>query len=202
MNKTFPKILSILLHPLLFPSIGILILFNSGSILEFLPFEAKKIILLIVALSTIILPLTFVPFYIYQKIIKNVQMDHSKERLIPFFVTFVLYTFCYYLLMRLGAPQTIANFILVGAVSVLVLFGVSFKWKISAHMVGIGGLTGALIAISFILYVNLDYFIMATIGLSGLLGYSRLKLDKHEPYQIYLGWIIGIFISLFILLLF
>jgi len=202
MNKTFPKILSILLHPLLFPSIGMLIIFNSGSILEFLPFQAKKIILLIVSVSTIVLPLTFVPFYIFQKIIKNVQMDHSKERLIPFFVTSVLYTFCYYLLVRLGAPKTIANFILVGAVSVFVLFGISFKWKISAHMVGIGGLTGALIAISFILKINLDYYIISTVILSGLLGYSRLKLEKHEPYQIYVGWMIGIIISLFILLLF
>ena len=84
MNKTLPNILSVILHPLLFPSIGLIIFFNSGSILEFLPEQAKKIILIIVSVSTIVLPLTFVPFYIYQKIIKNVQMDQSKERLIPF----------------------------------------------------------------------------------------------------------------------
>ena len=202
MNKTFAKILSVILHPLLLPSIGILILFNSGSILEFLPFQAKKIILLIVFLSTIVLPLTFVPFYIFQKIIKNVQMDNTRERLIPFFVTSVLYTFCYYLLLRLGAPKTLANFILVGAVSVFALFGLSFYWKISAHMIGIGGLMGAFIALSFLLNVNLDYYIIILILLSGILGYSRLTLGKHLPYQIYTGWGLGVLISLTVLFIF
>ena len=202
MDKTFAKILSTILHPLLIPSIGLLILFNSGSMLEFLPFQAKKIILLIVFVSTTILPLTFVPFYIFQKIITNVQMDNSKERLIPFFVTSVLYAFCYYMLIRLGAPKTISNFILVGAISVFTLFILSFFWKISAHTLGMGGLVGALIAISFRLNVNLEYFIIVSILFSGILGYSRLALEKHKSFQIYIGWILGLVISIAILFIF
>ena len=96
MGKKSAKVLSVLFHPLLLPAIGMLILFNSGSVLEYLPFQAKKIILLIVFVSTFVLPLTFVPFFIFQKIIQNVQMETNKERLIPFFVTSVLYFFCYY----------------------------------------------------------------------------------------------------------
>ena len=202
MNKTFAKILSVVLHPLLIPTIGLLIVLNSGSRLEFLPSQAKRIILLIVFVSTTILPLTFVPFYVFQKIIKNVQMDNSKERLIPFLVTSVLYVFCYYLLLRLGVPDTIVNFILVGAVSVFTLFILSFFWKISAHMLGIGGLVGALISISFILNVNLEYYIVASILFSGILGYSRLTLGKHKQYQIYTGWILGLTMSIAILFIF
>ena len=202
MNKTFAKILSVVLHPLLIPTIGLLIVLNSGSRLEFLPSQAKRIILLIVFVSTTILPLTFVPFYVFQKIIKNVQMDNSKERLIPFLVTSVLYVFCYYLLLRLGVPDTIVNFILVGAVSVFTLFILSFFWKISAHMLGIGGLVGALISISFILNVNLEYYIVASILFSGILGYSRLTLGKHKQYQIYTGWILGLTMSMAILFIF
>lgn len=84
MKNSLAKILSTLLHPLLMPTIGILILFNSGSIYEFLSFPAQKVIFIIVMLCTVVLPLTFVPFYIFQKIIKNVQMDERRERLIPF----------------------------------------------------------------------------------------------------------------------
>ena len=199
MGTKAAKIFSILFHPLLLPSIGIIILYNSGSVLEYLPFQAKKIILLVVSVSTFVLPLTFVPFFIFQKIIKNLQMQNNKERLIPFFVTFVLYFFCYYLLRRLGAPQTITKFILAATFSVLVLFLLSFKWKISAHTAGIGGLTGALIAISFRLNVNLEYFIIAAIIASGIVGYSRLKLKTHEQYQIYIGWLTGFFTSLLII---
>ena len=202
MNKTFAKTLSVILHPLLIPTIGLLIIFNSGSILEFLPSQSKKIILLIVFVSTAILPLTFVPFYVFQKIIQNMQMDNSKERLIPFLVTSVLYAFCYYLLLRLGVLEIIVNFILAGVISVFTLFILSFFWKISAHMLGIGGLVGALISISFILNVNLEYFIFASILFSGILGYSRLTLGKHKPYQIYFGWILGLIISITILFIF
>ena len=82
------------------------------------------------------------------------------------------------------------------------LFILSFKWKISAHTVGIGGLIGALIAISFRLNVNLEYYIIAAIIVSGIVGYSRLKLKTHEQYQIYIGWLTGFFTSMLILYFF
>ena len=202
MEKTLARILSITFHPLLLPSVGMLILFNSGSILEYLPFQAKKVILMVVSVSTLILPFTFVPFFIFQKIIKNVQMENSRERLIPFFVTSVLYAFCYYLLLRLGAPPTVSKFMLAAAATVLTLFVLTLKWKISAHMIGIGSLTGALIVISFNLSVNLEYFIIVSIIISGVLGYSRLKLSSHEPYQVYTGWLVGLLVSISVLFFF
>lgn len=199
MSKTLAKIFSILFHPILLPSIGMLIMFNSGSVLEFIPFQAKKVILLIVFVSTAVLPLTFVPFFIFQKIVKSVQMENAKERLVPYFVTAVLYTFCYYLLGRLGAPATINKLILIAALSIFSLFILSFFSKISAHMVGAGGLIGALIAVSFIFEVNLEYYIIATIIVSGILGFSRLALEKHKPYQIYAGWFLGLILALIVL---
>jgi hypothetical protein len=199
MGKALAKISSILLHPLLLPSIGIIILYNSGSVLEYLPFQAKKIILLIVGVSTLILPISFVPFFIFQKIIKNVQMENNRERLVPFFITSALFFFGYYLLVRLGAPQTITKFILAATISATILFLYSFKWKISAHLVGIGGLTGALIAISFRLSVNMEYYIMAAILLSGVVGFSRLKLKTHKPFHIYVGWITGCIVSILVI---
>ncbi len=202
MGKTFAKIFSVLFHPLLLPAIGIVILYNSGSVLEYLPFQAKKVILLVVLVSTFVLPLTFVPFFIFQRIIKSVQMENNRERLIPFFVTAILYFFCYYLLVRLGAPETITKFILAATTTVLILFLLSFKWKISAHMTGIGGLTGSLIAVSFRLGVNLEYFIIAAVIASGIIGYSRLALKAHKHNQIYLGWLTGLFLTISVILLF
>lgn len=204
MRKILARGLSILFHPVLMPLYGLLILFNSNSIYQYLSLPAKKVILIIVVLGTIILPLTFVPFYIFQKIIKNVQMENRKERLIPFFVTFILYVFCYYLLIRLNAPEikTIINFILVGAISTILLFGLSFKWKISAHMTGIGALLGSLIAFSFILKVNLEFYIVILILISGFLGFARLTLDSHKPFEIYTGWFLGLVSAITILFLF
>jgi len=200
MSKFLSKTFSFLFHPLIMPALGILILFNSKTVLDYLPFEAKKVILLIVFISTAILPLTFIPFYYFQKIIKTIYMETRKERLIPFFITSVLYFFAYYLLVRLGAPTTINLFILASACSVFMLFLLSFKWKVSAHLAGIGGLTGALIALSFRLQINMEYFIIAAIFVSGLLGYSRLKLKSHQPYEIYTGWLTGLVVTTILIL--
>ena len=195
MSKYIAKTFSFLFHPLFMPTAGILILFNTQTVLSYLPFEAQKIIFLIVFISTAVLPLTFIPFYFIQKIIKSIFLEERKERLVPFFITAVLYFFAYYLLVRLGAPVTINLFILASACTVFLLFLLSFKWKISAHMTGIGGLTGTLIAFSFRLQINLEYFIMAAILVSGLLGYSRLKLKSHHPFEVYSGWLIGLVLT-------
>ena len=202
MRKIISKIISIVFHPLVLPTLGILILFNSGSDIDFLPFNAKKIVLLIVFVSTFVLPLTFVPFYLFQNIIKSIQMESNKERLVPFFISFCLYLFCYYLLYRIGSPETINRLILAGAASIFILFLLSIKWKISAHMVGIGGFTGALIALSFMLKVNMQYYIIASALVSGLVAYSRLYLEAHSPKQIYIGWFTGLITSLIVLFVF
>ncbi|MCG8412479.1 MAG: hypothetical protein MI739_14470 [Bacteroidales bacterium] len=202
MNKGLAKFLSVILHPVFMPVLGLFILFNSGSVLEILPFQAKKIILIIVAVGTIVLPLTFVPFFVFQKIIKNIHMDDNRERLIPFFISFVLYTFSFYLLNKLGAPWAVSKFMLIGSIAILALLILSFKWKVSAHMTGIGGIVGSLISFSFLLRVNLDYYIMAFILLSGFLAYSRLTLKKHQPYQVYTGWFLGLCSSFFVLFIF
>ena len=201
MTKFIAKTISVLFHPLILPTLGVLILFNSGSYIDFLPFSAKKIILIIVFVSTFILPLTFVPFYLFQNIISTVQMDSHKERLVPFFISFCLYVFCYYLLNRIGSLAIINWMILSGAISVLLLFLVSIKWKISAHMIGLGGLTGTIIALSFLLKVNLQYYLIIAVLISGIVAYSRLTLSAHNPKQIYSGWLVGL-ISTFVALYF
>ena len=200
MGKTFSRIISTLFHPLILPTLGIIVIFNSGSYMDyFLLYNSRKIVLVIVFLSTMVLPLTFVPFYLFQKIIKTIQMESNRERLVPFFITFCLYIFCYYLLYRIGSPAIINKMILAGATSILVLFLLSIKWKISAHMIGIGGFTGALIALSFLLKVNMQYYIIASVLVSGIIGYARLRLLAHSPKQIYIGWFTGLIISFIIL---
>jgi len=191
MGKKLAHFFSVIFHPIILPALGIMILFNSGSVLEFIPFQAKKIILVIVFVCTAILPLTFIPFYIFQRIVRNVQMEQNRERLIPLLVTTLLYFLCYCLLVRLNVPETISLFVLAATHVVLITFMITFKWKISIHLAGIGGFVGALIAVAFRLQVNLEYFIIVSVLLSGILGYSRLKLNKHKPYQIYTCWGVG-----------
>ncbi len=198
MNSTinnFSKFFSFVFHPLIMPSIGILILFNSNSYINFLTFDAKKIIFLIVFISTFLLPLLFVPFYFFHNIIKNLEMSNHKERIIPFATTSVVYLFCYFLLHRLAVPIIIESFILASFITILVLLIISYKWKISAHMIGIGGLAGTIVGFSFLLGVNLMFYLLPVIILSGLIASSRMILKTHNPPQVYSGWIIGFVVT-------
>ena len=149
MQRLVAKIISIIFHPLFMPVYGVLLLFFiSGTFLSYLPGIVKRIVFIIIAVNTIILPLSVVPFYISQKIIKSVHMDTLRERIIPLTLNGFFFYLGYYLLNRLQIPDLIKVYMLASFSVVVVSLLVSLKWKISIHMIGIGGLTGAIISIS------------------------------------------------------
>ena len=195
MQKLMAKIISVILHPMFMPVYGMLILFNSGTFLSYLPGPAKRIVLIIIVVNTIILPLSVVPFYLTQKVIKSIHMDTSRERIIPLTMNSIFYYLGFYLLNRLQIPDLIKMYLLASFSVVVVTLFVSLKWKISIHMIGIGGLTGAIISISWHLGVDMKAIWMGLILCSGLTGFARLELNKHTPAQVYSGFFTGFLVA-------
>lgn len=195
MEKRFAHILSFLFHPLFLTFYGLLILFHSNLYISYLPPSMKKWIYIIVAVNTAIVPLSITPIYLYRKIISSVQMESSNERIIPLIINAFLYYLTYYLLNRYNTPDVIRVYILAGAVCIFMAIIVSWKWKISLHMIGIGALTGAVLSISFRYRINLNLYFIVLIFISGLVGASRLQLDAHNPGQIYSGYVLGFLIA-------
>ncbi len=191
MPKTIAKIISILFNPLLIPTYGILILFTTDSYFSMLPFEAKKVVFIIVFISTCLLPLAFIPLFLYQNLIHNFEMKSTRERIIPFAVIAFLYLLGYFLLLQMKVPDTIANIILGGAFTIFITLLITLRWKISAHMAGIGALFGLLLTLSFTLKSDLTLFIALALLASGLVGTSRMILKYHTPAQIYSGFALG-----------
>ncbi len=192
MQRTLANIISILFHPMFMPTYGILILFNSGTFLTYLPFEYKRLIFIIVLVNTAILPMCLAPLYLYQKIISTIHMSSNRERIIPLLVSTLLFYFAYYLLNRLNIPHLIKSYILASAVAAFIAFLISFKWKISVHMMGIGGLFGAVLVISSRLMADLKFYWITIIIIAGFTGFARLRLDSHNPLQVYVGFGIGL----------
>ncbi|MCK4701114.1 MAG: hypothetical protein KAT38_12290 [Bacteroidales bacterium] len=196
LGRFIAKIISVILHPMFMPVYGILILFFiSGTFLSYLPGPVKRIVFIIIAVNTIILPLSVVPFYVSQKIIKSIHMDTSRERIIPLAMNSIFYYLGFYLLNRLQVPDLIKMYVLASFSVVVVTLLVSLKWKISIHMVGIGGLTGAIISISWHLGVDMKVVWMGLILCSGLIGFARLELNKHTPAQVYSGFVTGFIVA-------
>jgi len=191
-QKTTAKILSGIFNPLLMPTYSILILFQSDTYFSMLPFEAKKVVFIIVFISTCLLPLAFIPLFLYQNLIRNFEMESNRERIVPFATIGLLYGLGYFLLLQMKVPDTIAHVILGGAITIFITLFITIKWKISAHMAGIGALTGALLVFSFTLKSNLTIFLVAAILVAGLVGTSRMILKFHTPAQIYSGFGLGL----------
>lgn len=188
------RIISAIFHPLIMPSLGFLLLFNSGTYLAYLPYEYKKMIFLIVLLCTFIIPVSVLPFFLYQKIIFDINMTQARERIAPLVISFILLILCYFLLRRVPVPDDYLAFCLGCAASIFVVLIVMSKWKISLHMVGIGGFLGLIIYLIIKMQVNLGFYLILSILAAGLIGTARLALNAHKPVEIYTGFVGGLII--------
>lgn len=191
--KIAAKIISSIFHPLLMPIVGVLIIFNIDSYISYsIPNDLKKAVLLLIGVSTFITPLLISLLLLQRKIIKSLDMETTKERIIPYAFTIIFYVFTLFMLKRAPLHPIIFYFIIGATLSVILAFVINIKWKISAHMIGIGGLVGALIAISFRMDVYVTQYIIMALIAAGLVGTSRLILNAHTQAQIYTGFVLGL----------
>jgi len=192
--EKFAKIISTLFHPLLMPTFGVLLMLNTDTYLSFFPIEAKLIIYLIVFAGTFLLPLLLLPFFLYRKYIKKITMDTRKERIAPLIITIASYYFTYYVIKQLPLPLIFNKFLLATTISVALTLIITLYWKISAHMIGIGGMIGLIVGLALKFSVDFRFILMILLLIAGLIGTSRLYLKSHNSLQVYSGFFIGILI--------
>ncbi|MGQ7869750.1 phosphatase PAP2 family protein [Sunxiuqinia sp. sy24] len=198
-NLRIAQFLSLLFHPLLIPTYGFLLLMNSGFYFSMLTFDAKKLILLIVFMSTLLFPLLSLGILSLNKRF-NIKMDKSTDRVIPLLLTVIYYYLGYFYLGKLQVYPIYRIFLLSSILIIILLLLISMKWKISNHMAGIGGLIGAVLALSFRLGMNSSLLLIGLICTAGLIGSSRLLLKRHDPLQIYAGFFLGFAINYLVII--
>lgn len=199
--KITAKIISTLFHPLWMPTVGLLIIFNTPTYLNYtISFELKRFITILMTLTTIVIPILFTLILLNKKSISSINMEQKKERNIPYLISIFLYFFTLYFLYKFPIPNLIYKFVIGAAISVTCAFIINLKWKISAHMIGIGGVIGALFCIAFLLNVNITVYLTLTLILAGLIGTSRLILNAHTPAQVYTGFLLGIICQVIVFL--
>lgn len=202
MRRVIAHIVSGLFHPLIMPSLGVLFIFFTSSHIFVLPYEAQRMILIIVAINTLVLPMLMIPLFHRFGIIKSIQLKDHRERIIPLTFTLIPYIFSYYFLNRLPIINEIALFMLGATITVFLTLVITIWWKISVHMVGIGGLLGLLYALALRFQVDGIWFILVAIAVTGIVAWARLTLNAHKPSQIYAGATLGaVVVSVLVILL-
>ena len=198
--RTLFKIVSWILHPLLMPTYAVALVFLLSPYLNYsIPAKLQQLIYLLVILSTLIIPVLSSFTLLKFGYIESIQMESSMERRLPFMLTSLCYFGAYYLLKQLPLPKIFYLIMLGALLSVLIALIVNYKWKISIHMIGIGGIAGALFGMSQVLLINLLPVVMVVILLAGLLASSRIALNAHSPAQVYTGFIAGFASTFFVI---
>jgi len=194
------RIISVLFHPLLIPTLGFLLLFNSGFYFSVLPWALKKYMLLVVFTTTCFLPaISIFVLSINSKF--DINMEKNTDRTLALIISTISYYIGYIFLKRLPSFQ-IYNILLIGSVLVqVILLPISMRWKISIHSAAIGGLIGGVLSLAFRLQENPAFILSILILIAGLVATARLILSKHTETQIYTGLSIG-FLTLFLIVFF
>lgn len=192
MEIKFAKIISIIFQPLMMPLLTLLIVFNSNTFIAFsIADEMKTFIYFLFIAFTVVLPTMIFLWLIKRGVISSLDMPEASERKIPFLISIVLYFALYYLLRKLSLPGIVYVLLLGTILSIVICFFITIVWKISIHMIAIGGVIGSLFALSIRLGADFILPIYLVILLAGFVGYARLKLYAHTPAQVYFGFILG-----------
>lgn len=190
MAKKLATIISIIFHPVLIPTLGFLLLFNSGLYFSMLNWEAKRFVLIVVLFSTGILPTLSVAILALNPKF-DISMNNSRDRIIPLLTSSLFYYLGFILLGKVKAFPVFKLFLIASILVIVALLLISFKWKISNHMAAVGGMAGTLFALSFRSGANPLYTILTVVLISGMVGTARLVLDKHSIGQIIAGYSLG-----------
>ena len=184
------KIFSILFHPVFVPTITVFLVVKIYSNIIILENQAG-IILIGTCVFSLILPLLSVFILLLTKKIDSLEMPKKEERFLPILFASVWMILGFNFMKEILSYAPIMKSIYLGAIYVmLIALLITKKWKISLHMLAIGGATGVFIMLEFLFGQNL-MLLLITILISGILGYSRLSLKAHSLNQIYAGFIVG-----------
>ncbi|MCI2228671.1 hypothetical protein MC378_05790 [Polaribacter sp. MSW13] len=186
----FHKLISIILHPIVIPTIGVMLYFllipnNFNS-------NQKLAILGLVFTITYLVPLLILVIFKKLKLIKSFQTESIRERKIPVMLMIILF---YLLASTMNNIPNLRDLgLLFFATSLGLLFiylFFAFKIKVSIHILSLGISTGFFLVLSNIYSQNFTFLIIILLLLSGILASARLHLNAHTKKEVYLGFFIG-----------
>lgn len=186
------------MHPLLMATYGCLLLFFgiNGTIYDIMtPNENKwRITFLIFAFSFVFPVINIYILYKFKRI-PSITLSNQSDRTYPYILTALFYFGLFYLLADTNIWAVVKMFVLGGGLAILLTAIINLRYKISAHMVGLGGLLGALISISAMLQFNITPYYIAVVVAAGVVASARLVLQEHKPSQLYSGFLLGLLVQ-------
>jgi hypothetical protein len=193
MEARLARVISFLFHPLVIPTL-VLLMVQHSDVFVHRPVAAVYQWLLagIVFLITFVMPLALTWLLYKLGIIRSAYLNEREERAFPI-MTIALFYYVTYYIFRGTHLSAIFTFYMLGATLLAILgLGISFFHKISLHMMAAGSLTGLFLGLTLNFGIDFRAEIPATILLAGVIGFARLKAGTHRTAEIYTGYTLGV----------
>jgi membrane-associated phospholipid phosphatase len=130
--------------------------------------------------------------------VHDLFISKKEERTMPYLFSFMAYVFWALFMWRtMQFPMFIVAMGIGSAISIFIIIFINLKWKISAHVAGMGGLSGAVFGVCFRLAINPVWLFAIVLTISAIVALSRIELKAHTPAQTLVGFLIG-FLAVFI----
>ena len=200
--KKIASVISILFHPLLMPTLGLLLLLNSGTYISLLDPAAKRAILFVMALGTLFFPLMMMPILYYRNLVTRMQNSSREERIISQVIILILYIITFVYFVRLPLSRIIHSYVLATALTLSVVLLVGIWFKVCMHTAALGGLAGLIIALIFLYESPLQGVLMIALLVGGVTAASRLAMGVCRSAEVYAGYIVGFGVVLITLLMY
>lgn len=158
-----------------------------------IPDAFKNRVFFLIVLSTLLIPMVTIVGLRLSGTVKSLHMPEKRDRKIPFIITTLYFvTSAWFLYQKTELDPVLWQGMALISLSVILLTAISFFWKISAHMIGLGGLLGVVLVLGtkFPTFEVL-YPLLGVLVLCGIVASSRLFLQAHRPSEIYAGLILG-----------
>ena len=189
---TTAKVVSIVFTPFYLPLLGMIALLVF-SYLNMLPTYYKLSLLTIIYFFTVLLPTYLIHLYHRYQGWSPLQLGQRERRIIPYVISILCYFTCFYLMNLFNMPHFMGS-ILVAALAVQTFCAIiNLCFKVSTHTSAIGGLTGCMLAFSFIFNFNPIWWLCLLVFLGGMVGSSRMILRQHNLSEVVSGYVIGAF---------
>lgn len=198
--ERFYKTISVILHPIVVPTITILIYFilipnNYSS-------NNKLVLLALVFISTYLIPLIILILFKKFKLIKTFNANSIKERKLPIAMMIVLFYVIGNTVDRITGMKDISLlFYATSTALTLIYIFFTLQLKTSIHLLSLGISTSFFIILGIKYSHNFVLVVIINILFAGITANARLHLNAHTPKEVYLGFFFG-FISPFLIFYF
>ena len=178
--KKLAHLISYLFHPLIMPSLGLLIILNSGTYLALMDPAAKRAIVFVMALGTLIFPLMMLPVIQYRNLVlRNGEKGSRGEQMLTRIIILVLYIITFVYFRQLPVNKIIHSYVFSVVLTLFILVLLNLRLRVSMQLASLGGISGLIIALIYLFQTPLQGFLMLGFIAAGITGTLRMAMGDR-----------------------